>query len=94
MVHVKVDKIPWQECGNVHLTRAIEHPAITEKMMLRSGLVLAKENVDAPESSIEAYRNWAGQKKHEIMKEPLQKGLLTESYALGPMICNFFPTQT
>ena len=54
VVHVRVDKIPLQSCGEVHLTRAIEHLAVTEKMMLKSGLILSKDNVDLPESSVEA----------------------------------------
>jgi hypothetical protein len=43
VVHVTVDKIPWQNCGDVQLTRAIEHLAITEKMMQKSGLALLKD---------------------------------------------------
>ena len=94
VVHVRVDKIPWQSCGEVHLTRAIEHLAVTEKMMLKSDLVLSKESAELPESSIEEYRKWQGQKKHEITKVPLQKAVFGEAPALGPMICNFVPSQT
>ncbi|MGA7907809.1 MAG: hypothetical protein WCA16_10420 [Candidatus Sulfotelmatobacter sp.] len=94
VVHVRVDKIPWQSCGDIHLTRAIEHLAVTQKMMLKSGLVLSKDNIELPESSIEAYRKWQGQRKHEIAKVPLQKAILDEGSAMGPMICNFVPSQT
>jgi hypothetical protein len=94
VVHVRVDKIPWQSCGDIHVTRAIEHLAVTENMMQKSGLVLSKDNVDLPESSIEAYRNWQGQKKHEIAKEPLQKAIFGKDYVPGPMICNLVPSQT
>lgn len=94
VVHVRVDKIPWQSCGDVHLTRTIEHLAVTEKMMLKSGLVISKDTVDLPESSIDAYRKWQGQKKHEIAKVPLQKAILEEGYVPGPMICNLRPSQT
>jgi hypothetical protein len=94
VVHVRVDKIPLQSCGDIHLTRAIEHLAVTEKMMLKSGLVLSKDNIELPESSIEAYRNWEVQKKHEIAKAPLQKAIFGEGYIQGPMICNFVPSQT
>lgn len=93
MIHVRVDKIPWQSCGDVHLTRAIEHLAVTEKMMLESALVLTKENADLPESSVEDYRKWQTQKKHGIAKVPLQKAILDESI-VPPMICNFVPSQT
>jgi hypothetical protein len=94
VVHVRVDKIPFQSCGDIHLTRAIEHLAVTEKMMLKSRLVLSKDNVELPESSIEAYRKWEEKKKHEITKVPLQKAILGEGSIPGPMICNLVPSQT
>src|ERR1039458_7874508 len=83
VVHVRVDKIPFQSCGDIHLTRAIEHLAVTEKMMLKSRLVLSKDNVELPESSIEAYRKWEEKKKHEITKVPLQKAILGEGSIPG-----------
>lgn len=92
VIHVRVDKIPWQSCGDVHLTRAIEHLAVTEKMMLKSALVLAKDNAELPTSSVEAYQKWQTQKKHEIAKVPLQKAILDEG-SVPPMICNFVPSQ-
>ena len=93
VVHVRVDKIPWQSCGDIHLTRAIEHLAVTEKMMLKSALVLTKDNADLAESSVEAYRKWQTQKKREIAKVPLQKAISDEGI-VPPMICNFVPSQT
>src|SRR2546425_2673694 len=92
VVHVRIDKIPFQSCGDIHLTRAIDHLALTEKMMRKSGLVLSKDNVVLPESSIDAYRKWEEQKKHEVVKVPIQKAILTEGNVLGPMICNFAPS--
>jgi len=94
VVHVRIDKIPYQNCGNIHLTRAIEHIALTEKMMRKSELVLSMDNIDLPESSIDAYRKWEEQKKHQIFKVPIQKAILNEGGAVGPMICNFVPSQT
>jgi hypothetical protein len=94
VVHVRIDKIPFQSCGDIHLTRAIEHLALTEKMMRKSGLVLSKDDVVLPESSIDAYRKWEEQKKHEVVKVPIQKAILTEGNVLGPMICNFVPSET
>jgi hypothetical protein len=94
VVHVRIDKIPYQNCGEIHLTRAIEHIALTEKMMRKSELVLSKDNINLPESSIDAYRKWEEQKKHQILKVPIQKAILTEGDAMGPMICNFVPSQT
>jgi hypothetical protein len=94
VVHVRIDNIPWQSCGDVHLTRAIEHVAVTEKVLRDSGLALSKENVDLPRSSIEAYRSWQTQKKHEIAKVPLPIVIRTQGYLPVPMICNFVPNQT
>ena len=94
VVHVRIDKIPFQSCGDIHLTRAIEHLALTEKMMRKSGLVLSKDNVVLPESSIDAYRKWEERKKHEVVKVPIQKAILTEGNELGPMTCNFVPSET
>jgi hypothetical protein len=53
---------------------------------------MSKDAVDLPESSIDAYRKWQGQKKHEITKVPLQKAILED--VPGPMICNLLPSQT
>jgi len=94
VVHVRIDKIPFQSCGDIHLTRAIEHLALTEKMVRKSRLVLSKDDVVLPESSIDAYRKWEEQKKHEVVKVPIQKAILTEGDELGPMICNFVPSET
>jgi hypothetical protein len=47
--------------------------ALTEKMMRQSGLVLSKANVVLPESPIDAYRKREEQKKHEVVKVPIQK---------------------
>ena len=93
VVHVRVDKIPLQSCGEIHLTRTIEHLALTEKMMRKSGLDLLKENGDLPESSVEAYRKWQEQKKREVFKVPIQKAILTVGDVPGPMICNLVPTR-
>jgi hypothetical protein len=92
VVHVRIDKIPLQSCGDIHLTRTIEHLAITEKMMQKSGLDLLQDKVDLPESSVDAYRNWEEQKKHEITKLPIQKAILSVGSIPGPMICNFVPS--
>jgi len=69
VVHVRIDEIPYQTCGDIHLTRAIEHVALTEKMMRKSELVLSKDNIDLPESSIDAYRKWEEQKKHQESRD-------------------------
>lgn len=88
VIHVRVDKIPWQSCGTIHLTRTIEHIAVIEKMMLKSDLVLSKENVVLPQSSIDAYRRWQAEKKHKIEKVPLPVVIQTQGFVSGPGICD------
>jgi hypothetical protein len=88
VIHVRVDKIPWQSCGTIHLTRTIEHIALTEKMMLKSDLILSKENVVLPQSSIDAYRRWQAEKKHQIAKVPLPVVIQTQDFVSGPGICD------
>ena len=94
IVHVRIDKIPVQTCGNIHWTRTVEHLAMTEKMMRASRLDLLKDTVDLPESSIEAFRTWQLNQKHEIAKVPIQKAILPSGSQITPMICNFIPSQT
>jgi hypothetical protein len=93
VVHVRIDRIPVQTCGDIHLIRTIEHLALTEKVMRKSGLDLLKDNVDLPESYLDAYRKWEEQKKHDIVKVPIQKAILASGSVMGPMICNFVPSQ-
>ena len=93
VVHVRVGDIPWQSCGDIHLTRAIEHVAVTEKMMLVSGLALSKENVALPESSIEVLRQWQGlkAKKRRTWDAPLPALIRAQGYVPGPISCDTFP---
>lgn len=94
VVHARVDNIPWQSCGDTHLTTTIEHIAVVEQMMVASGLTFSKENVDLPQSSIEAYRKWQGQKqkRRQIAKMPLPYLVRSYSQGFGPMICNVLPS--
>jgi len=94
IVHVRLDNVPWQTCGNFHLTKTMEHIAILEKMLLSSDLVLSKEDVDLPPSSVDAYRNWQGQKKPKIVRTSLQALIEAQGAMPGPMICNAVPAQT
>jgi hypothetical protein len=93
LVHVRIDGIPWQDCGDIHLTRAIEHLAVTEKMMRKSDLSLLKENVALPASYLEPYRTWEAQNKHEVVKVPIPKAIF-QTTVPGPMICNLLPRRT
>jgi hypothetical protein len=94
VVHVRVDNIPVQNCGGFHLTRTIEHMALTEKMMRKGATDLIKDNVDLPDPYFDAYRKWEGQKKREVIKVPIQKAIVKSGEPLGPIICNFLPGQT
>jgi hypothetical protein len=93
VVHVRIDKIPLPSCGGIHLTRTIEHLALTEKMMRKSGLELQKKIIDLPESYLDAYREWEQQKKREIVKVPIQQAILANG-TVSPIICNFLPSET
>ena len=95
VVHVRIDNVPVQSCGDVHLTDLIEHVAVTEKMLLKSGLVFSKDDAALPQSSIDAYAEWKARKKHEIAQTSLRQ-ILPARYPFwssGPLICNFIPIQ-
>ncbi|MFZ0279464.1 MAG: hypothetical protein WA254_13900 [Candidatus Sulfotelmatobacter sp.] len=94
VVHVRVDNVPVQNCGGFQLTRTIEHMALAEKVMTKGVTKLIKDNVDLPDSYFEAYRKWEKQKKREVVKVPIQEAVLRSSAPLGPIICNFLPSQT
>jgi|SRR5271155_4333377 len=94
VVHVRIDNVPVQNCGGFHLTRTIEHMAMAEKMMRQGATNLIRDNVDLPDSYFEAYRKWEKQKKREVIKVPIQEAVLRSNEPLGPIICNFLPSQT
>lgn len=94
VVHLRVDKVPDGSCGSVQLTKSIEHLALTEKMVRKSALALVNENTDLPDSYLDAYREWEKQKKHEVLKVPIQEAILSVSTLPGPMICNLLPSRT
>jgi hypothetical protein len=88
VVHVRVENLPAPNCGSFHLTRAIEHIAFTEQMLRKSTTSLAQENVALPDSYYGAYKEWAANKKHEVVKVPVSEAV-GKSNELAPMICNF-----
>ena len=79
---------------HVRLTKSIEHLALTEKMLRKSALDLVNENTALPDSYLDGYREWEKQKKHEVLKVPIQEAILSVSTLPGPMICNLLPTRT
>lgn len=95
IVHVRIDKIPISSCGKVHLTTAIPHIALTEKAMQKSTRNLVKDNLELPDSYFDEYKKWEANKKHEVLKAPLQREIYKASLSgSGVMICNFLPTET
>jgi hypothetical protein len=93
VIHVRVDNISVPACAGIHLTKTIEHIALTEKMMRRSVSDLLRENADLPDSYFEAYREWQKQKKPEIVKNATIEDVVRRNVDL-PLICNFLPSQT
>src|SRR5262249_12503742 len=85
VIHVRIDKVPAGDCSSVHLTKSIEHLALTERTLRESARELLKENAELPDAYFEAYRLWEKEKKPEIVKPPLR-----EVIASNPslMICN------
>ena len=93
VVHVRIDNILLQSCGDVHLTTGIDHIALTETMMRKNALDLMKSNVDLPNSYFEAYTKWEKQKKHQILKVPLQEAIRSVVTLPGPMNCDHWGPQ-
>jgi hypothetical protein len=72
IIHVRVDNIPIRSCGGFHLSTSIDHIALTEKMLRKNPLDLLEENAQIPDSYLEGYREWEKQKKHVLLKQPIQ----------------------
>jgi len=90
IVHIRVDGLPGQSCGSVHLKNSIEHLAVTEKTLRKSTTDMVKENVDLPDDYFAAYREWQQQKKPRVLKEPLAE-LVRAQNVPGALICNWQP---
>ena len=75
------------------MSKAIDHLALTAKMMRKSVSDLLRENVDLPDSYFEGYREWQKQKKPEIMKNATIEDVVKRNVDV-PLICNFLPGKT
>ena len=93
VIHVRVDNVPVPACAGLHLTRTIEHVALTEKMMRMSSVRLVRENADLPDSYFEGYRLWQKRKKPEVLKNETMTDVIRRN-ADVPLICNFLPAKT
>jgi hypothetical protein len=93
VVHVRVDNISVPACAGIHLTKTIDHIALTEKMMRKSVTNLLRENTDLPDSYFEGYRKWQKQTKPQIVKDMTISDIVRRNFDL-PLICNFLPSKT
>jgi len=93
VIHVRVDDIPVRACAGIHLTKAIDHIAITERMMRQSVRDLLRERTDLPDSYFDSYREWEKQKKPRIVKDATIEDLIRRDVDL-PLICNLLPDKT
>jgi hypothetical protein len=93
VIHVRVDNITVPGCAGIRLTKTVDHIAVTEKMMRKSGGDLVRENTDLPDSYFEGYREWQKQKRPLIVKNMTIAELVRRNVDL-PLICNLFPAKT
>lgn len=93
IVHVRIDNVPGESCGSIHLTTQLNHVAFPEKLMRKSDLVLLKEDTEVPDSYLESYRQWARTKHREIADLTVEVEIERLSHTQGLIICNFLPTQ-
>jgi len=93
VIHVRVDNIPVPGCAGIHLTKTIDHLALTEKVMRKSVNDLLRENADLPDSYFDGYREWQKQKKPEIDRNATIADVVRKDVDL-PLICNFLPAET
>ena len=93
VIHVRIDNVPVQACAGIHLTRTIEHIALTEKMMRKSSGDLAKDNAELPDSYLDGYRQWQEHKKPEVLKSQTVADVIRRTNDL-PLIRNFLPAKT
>lgn len=93
VIHVRVDNVPVPACPGFHLTRNIEHIALSEKMMRKSTADLERENEELPDSYFDEYRQWQKLKKPEVLKSQTVTDVIGRT-ADFPLICNFLPART
>lgn len=92
VVHVRIDKVPVPACQGLHLTSAIDHVALTEKMMRKSSLRLLNEKAELPDAYFDAYREWQKQKKPYVRKDQTVWDVIRTTPPMAP-ICNFLPAE-
>jgi hypothetical protein len=93
IVHIRIDKIPADACGGLHLMTSIDHVAVSEKMLGKNAVDLVQQNAEIPDASLEPYRKWNSQKKHKISEQPLPE-LIRSAQVSYPAMCGTFPDRT
>src|SRR5437763_10885038 len=48
LVHIRIENLPVPSCGGIHLTTAIEHLAVPEKLLQKSTTDLLKDGGELP----------------------------------------------
>jgi len=90
VIHIRVDNVPVPACQGIHLTRTIDHIALTEKMMRKSSAALIEETTELPDAYFDAYRAWQKQKSPIILKDQTVADAIRRTLEM-PLICNFVP---
>jgi len=90
VIHIRVDNVPVPACRGIHLTRSIDHIALTEKMMRKSSAALIEETIELPDTYLDAYRAWQKRKNPIILKDQTVADEIRRTFEM-PLICNFLP---
>lgn len=90
VIHIRVDSVPVPACQGIHLTRSIDHIALTEKMMRKSSAALIEETIELPDAYFDAYRAWHKRKNPIILKDQTVADEIRRTFEM-PLICNFLP---
>jgi hypothetical protein len=92
VIHIRVDNVPVPACQGIHLTRTIDHIALTETMMRKSSAAPIEETTELPDDEyFDAYRAWQKQKSPIILKDQTVADAIRRTLEM-PLICNFVPT--
>ena len=89
LVHIRIENIPTPNCAGFHLTTAIEHLAVPEKILRKSTTDLVKDQMDLPKDYFEAYKQWQNDRHKQVIKRPLAEIALPGGC---PIIVNFGQT--
>lgn len=89
VVHIRIDNMPFQNCGGFHLPGTLDHLAVSEKALRKSTTELVRTDVNLPESYLDAYKQWQKARQKPVVNRPLAEVALPQP---TPMICNWRET--